>query len=284
MEETTSTEPAQATSTTSANFSVPEAYASKTWAQEISRNENPNEALWKMLDNSQSMIGKKVFAPPADDAPQEEWDKFINTLRPESPDKYAFSPIEGLPEGLDLKESQKKASEIFHKHGLTKKQADAIYQEYVRDVLGQQAKLTAQSAEQQAQLDKQFDEVTKQYFGDQYDIKAASAMEFIASKIPEGLRASFKDAESNPKLLAGMIAIIDAAQNEISAVKKQYGAEGSLNTGEAVGGKSIEEVRRELASLRVSQEYKDFTNPKNKETVNRVNALSEIVKRSLKSG
>lgn len=274
-------ETSQATSSSS-EFQVPEAYAGKTWAQEISKNENPSEALWKMLDNSQALIGKRVFAPPAQEAPQEEWDKFFNSMRPESPEGYQFGQVEGLPEQIDMADIQKKASQFFHKHGLTPKQADGLFKDYVLDLVEQSKGMSEKSKEQNAALDKEFDDLVNQHFGDQYEIKAKEAISFISTKMPEGLRSAFSDAENNPKMLASLVALVDVANKEIGDIKRKYGAEDTLGGGDAPASRSIDDVRRELASLRVSPEYKDFTNPKNKETVAKVNELSEIVRRSLK--
>ena len=108
-------------------------------------------------------------------------------------------------------------------------------------------------------------------------------MELINKRVPETLRSAFKDAENNPKLLAGIVAAMDGAQQEIEAVKKQYGAEGKLTTGDTSGGMTTDQIRDELSTLRLSNEYRDFMHPKNKETTERVNLLSDMLRRSHKS-
>ena len=80
-------------------FSIPDKYKDAGWAKDIKSSED----LWKMNANAQSLIGKRPAGIPSNDASEEEWEKFYNTLgRPEEPSAYKFSDIEGLPEGVDL--------------------------------------------------------------------------------------------------------------------------------------------------------------------------------------
>jgi hypothetical protein len=85
--------------------------------------------LVKSYVSAQAMVGNRI-AIPAADAPPEALNEFYTKLgRPEAPDKYAFKPT--VPEGMTVDEGMDKfARELFHKAGLTQKQAEMIYNGY----------------------------------------------------------------------------------------------------------------------------------------------------------
>src|SRR5688572_22407573 len=68
-----------------AEYKIPDAYKDKPWASKIKTEED----VWKQLDNTQELVGKK-HAHPAKDAPPEEWDKYFAGLRPETAEAYEF--------------------------------------------------------------------------------------------------------------------------------------------------------------------------------------------------
>src|SRR3989304_2050233 len=76
---------------------IPEEFRSRAYLKEIAampQGPEAFQALFKKLDGSQQLIGKKTGIP-AVDAPVEEWEKFHATLRPESPDAYEVKTREG---------------------------------------------------------------------------------------------------------------------------------------------------------------------------------------------
>ncbi len=230
------------------DFKVPEAYASKPWVEKIKSQDD----VWKTLDNAQSLIGKKTQIVPGEGATEEDWNNFYKTIgRPEDAKGYQFKPIEGLPEGTDLAPIQEKASTIFHKAGLTPKQAETVWDMYIKDELDTVSKTTADGKEKEAALDKEFDEVVKNQFGDKYDTASKNAQDMINQYVPESLRSAYGDLADKPKALAAVIKALDAAHGEIDRVKKEYGKEGKLTSGDQSTGESATEVLQELTNLRI---------------------------------
>lgn len=103
----------------------------------------------------------KMMGRPRVDLPQDSWgdedyDKFYNKLgRPEKPEGYT-SELQ-MPEGVELNEDESKwASELLHKHGVSRKAGQEVIKAYVeRQVEQNQAAETAQqqtAAETEAAL------------------------------------------------------------------------------------------------------------------------------------
>lgn len=249
------------------SFTVPDAYATKGWAKDIKSSDD----LWKLTDNAQSLIGKR--AAPAPDAPAEEWNNYMRQLgMPEQPDAYQLGDIEGLPEGFDVGQYKTQAQQLMHKAGLTQRQADALWKEYIQTELGAAQQATAD-------LDKRYDELTAKHFGDKYSEIEGVAQEAIKAFVPEELRGSISSAP--PEVMTAMLALAANAKAEIDRVKREFGAEGKLASGESAPSAGIQETRQELAALRSSKEATDPTNPKYKETRARIEDLSNTVRRAL---
>lgn len=253
------------------NFTIPEAYASKGWAKDIKSADD----LWKLTDNAQSLIGKRPAGIPANDAPDAEWEKFYAAAgRPDKPDAYKFSDIEGLPEGVDIAPFKSKASEVLHAAGLNQKQADKVWQMFMKAEMEAATGNKKAMTDSQAALDKQFDDLVKEHFGDKFEQAQNTALEFINQKVPEGLRSAYTEIADNPKALVAVISAVNAAQSEVEKIKKEYGVEGKLTSGEGASPVAIEDVRKELATLRTSQAAKDFTHADHKKTMEQINELS----------
>lgn len=76
----------------------------------------------------------KALAPPANDAPKEQWDAFYAKLgRPEKAEAYEFKMPEGLPEGFAYDGESAKAYQGWaHEAGLNPRQAQALHDRFVQ--------------------------------------------------------------------------------------------------------------------------------------------------------
>lgn len=257
------------------SFAIPEAYKDRGWSEKIKSADD----LWKSYDNAQQLIGKRPAGIPAPDAPQEEWDKFYQAARPESPDKYTLPDIDGLPEGVDLTEQKKTAMELMHKAGLTNKQAADLWKEYIGTELNLANSSKEAQAAKQAEADAEFDKITKEHFGDKFEDVQKLTIDMVNEFVPEGLRSAYAELADNPKALAAMAALAKGAQDKIDKVVKEYGAEGKLGSGNQVAAQDIESVRKELASLRTSKDARDPFSPNYKTTNAKIAELSGIVEK-----
>lgn len=260
------------------SFVVPEAYQGKGWVEKI---KSPDD-LWKTLDNTQSLLGKRPAGIPTADAPKEEWDKFYQAARPESPDKYTLPEIEGLPEGVDLSAQKKTAMELMYKAGLTNKQAADLWKEFMGTELKAAGENKAAYEAKQKELDAEFDKLTKEVFGGDFENVSKSAINFANEIVPESLRDAPAAIADNPKALAYIAALAKGAQDKIAAIQKEYGAEGTITSGNQAASVSIDDVRKELAALRTSKAARDPFSPEYKKTLDRIQELSGTVERHYK--
>jgi len=271
--------PNQATEQSAPSFSIPEDYADRGWAEKIKSSDD----LFKAYDNAQSMIGKRPAGIPSKDASDDEWNQFYKAMgRPDEP-KYDFTEPEGLPEGFDTTPFREQAAEILHKAGLTPKQANAVYNEYLKLEMNSAGQSQEATEAQQAELDKQYEELTKEHFGDDAQKYEGLLKEDFEKHVPQSLKETFAKLTDMPDVLTALMAYTKGKQGEIDRVKKEYGQEGGITTGNQANGQSIDDTRRELASLRSSKEARDFTSPKYNETQERIKQLAESVDRYYKS-
>lgn len=87
--------------------------------------------LAKGYEEAQKLIGAKGILPPkeGDAADLERYYKDLG--RPDKAEAYEFGKIEGLHPNLEMKpEDMAGFKDLMHKHGITSKQADGIYQDY----------------------------------------------------------------------------------------------------------------------------------------------------------
>ena len=272
-------QPTDASQEPTNSFAIPDDYKDRGWAEKIKSNDD----LFKAYDNAQSLIGKRPAGIPSQDASDDEWNQFYKAMgRPDEPN-YQFTDPEGLPEGFDPTPFKEQAAKILHEAGLTPKQADKVYNEYLKMELESTGSQQEQSAEQQKALDEQYDQLTKEHFGEDAEKYETLLKEDFSKHVPQSLKETFAKLADMPDVLTALMAYTKGKQGEIERVKKEYGQEGSVTTGSQTTGQSIDEVRRELATLRTSKEARDFTNPKYNEAQERIKALQESVQRYYKS-
>lgn len=145
------------------------------------------------------LIGAKGVIIPVKDAPQGEVDKFYNTLgRPEKPDGYKFTPIEGIPDALKPQPQAEAAIKgLFHKAGLTAAQADLIQSEYTKMTM--QA-ITAQS-EAFVNARKESETALRNEWAQDYDKNIGLAKRVVEVIGGKGAVDAFGELGNNPTVL-----------------------------------------------------------------------------------
>lgn len=107
------------TPTPEGTYQIPEAYKDKPWAAKIKSADD----LWKQLDNTQALIGKKTVAPDFKTATANEIEAYYATTRPASADEYQFA------ETTDPALKTAIGSALM-KNGVTAHQANAVIKEF----------------------------------------------------------------------------------------------------------------------------------------------------------
>lgn len=94
------------------------------------------EELSKGYSNLEKLLGREKVPVPTDEEDQDGWDRWFKASgRPESPDKYQFKEPE-LPEDLPYdKEAEANFRTWAHLNGLNQKQANNLYDGYVKTQL-----------------------------------------------------------------------------------------------------------------------------------------------------
>lgn len=232
---------------TGSSFSIPEEYSGKGWVEKIKSQDD----LFKQIDNLDSLVGKRQI--PGENAPDQEWNEFFSKIgKPESPDKYQLTDPE-LPDGFVVPDDFKsKAQRIMHESGLTQKQADALYQRFLKEEISSATENQKTFSERQKELDAQFDEVTTKLFGDKFEEVSARSQNIIKENVPQELIPHLQAlSDSDPKALAAIISLTDKMASQISEIKKKYGAEDNLNSGAQTSYSNKEEVLKKLTDAKV---------------------------------
>lgn len=168
---------------------IPEQYRGEAWATKYKTADD----FFKGFDNLTKLAGKKEVTEglklPGEEASPEEWEKFYQGLgRPESFDKYELPKDLEAPEGYDLDAAREHFSKFAHKNGLTQKQAQGMFKDFLEFEKENFAK-----AQTEAKLT--FDKAVVKAFGEDYqkDLalakKAAKALNIGTTLDEEGLSA-----------------------------------------------------------------------------------------------
>lgn len=124
---------------------------------------------FKGYGEAQKLIGAKGVIVPGDNAKPEDVDKFYNSLgRPVKSEGYKLDPIENAHEKIKSNaELEGNFKAMAHKHGLTQKQASAMYKDYVGGI---STGLTKHE-EQVKQDTEKAGALLNQEWGAEYDVK-----------------------------------------------------------------------------------------------------------------
>lgn len=105
------------------------------------------QGIARSVVNARGMVGKDKIVKPTEASSDAEWDDFyVAGGRPDTAADYAFARPEEIPEEYYNEELATAAQELFHKLGISKKQADAIFAFNNNSVISQLSK-TAQDNE-----------------------------------------------------------------------------------------------------------------------------------------
>lgn len=125
-------------------------------------------SLAKSFVLTKRMVGKDKIAVPGETSTEQEWNAVYDALgRPKTPDDYAFKKPDELPEEYWDQPILKEAQALFHKIGLTDKQAQAVMAFNNGNVL---AGIKNMAAQQEAEM-KQLTDTLHAEWGRAYEQK-----------------------------------------------------------------------------------------------------------------
>jgi hypothetical protein len=242
-------EPAGAPESGGSEFTIPEAYRGKDYLQGAKSMED----VFSMLDNAQTLIGKRPAGIPQENASQEEWDKFYQSMgRPEKPEDYQFATPEGVQVNEEFSGAMKK---LLHGAGLSQKQAEMI-----------QAGYDAFAAQSATQNDEQFEQLAKDTFGTDQEKVLATAKGLIAAHMPDTFKEHLETLDNKSLILLSGV---------LNNIQKKYIREDQLPSGGEPGGSPVdhEALRKEGRELMASPAFTNKSHPDHNRVAARVKQI-----------
>ena len=194
-------------------------------------------ALAKSYINAQSMIGKdKIVLPTTED----QWSETFQKLgRPESPDGYELSKVEGFEINEDAAGFFKG---LFHSAGLNQSQVEKLYggfAEHIKGAMGADAESVKQQMEEEdRQLHKEWGET----YDSNFKLAERAAEEFGGEEFVKFLDESgYKGHPQMMKFLAKIGELND---------------EDNHHTGDGDPGLSPESIKAEIDEVMASEAYR----------------------------
>lgn len=207
-------------------YKIPDAYKDKPWASKIKSEDD----LWKQLDNTQQLVGKKVIVPDLTKATDTEREEYYAQTRPADVTAYQFSE--------DTDPAIKAVlGETMLKNGVSAVQANAVIKAY------QEAEKTSTAQFFSTEgMEAEF----KKSFGDGWKEASGKAQAIINATVA-AKHLSKEDAAALDKLPNPMLALV---MRTVDGLTKAYGIKESgahVNAGGGVAtGTDVEAQRKDL--------------------------------------
>lgn len=222
-------EPAKGDAKTTTDFAIPDAYKDKPYVAKIKTQDD----LWKQLDNTQALVGKKAVVPDFEKGDPKDIEAYVAQLRPK--DKSGYKLSETIPE-----DDRGVIAGILHDTGLPASMANKLMEGLMTHLTGSAQKM----------FDKDgFDKILETSFGEKWKDAGGQTAKIIAGLVTESDRELL---EKVPNQYLGLVYRITAAmEKKYGAKETGAGAEG----GEGASGpvdKTAERkaIRAEITALK----------------------------------
>lgn len=203
--------------------------------------------------NLQTLLGQRPAGIPKDDAPAEEWDKFLGALRPKTVDEYGFPETDFSKAGKRNEGYEKALRTMANEVGIPKSRFPKFV-ELVESHLSGADKISAtQTEEAKKAREKEFEGLLDTTYGKDKQVVIDRTKKLMLDSVDpsqkEKVGAVLKDI-SNEALFA-LTSVLDG-------VYKKYIAEDKTpNEGGNSGGDATA-LMAEMQKLQASEVYKDF--------------------------
>ena len=203
---------------------------------------DPNITKYKTVDefakghvNLSKLIGAKGVVLPSEKATPEELNEFYGKIgRPAKADDYKFTAPKELHSKVQVTpEFNKGFAELVHKNGLTQKQAEGIYGEYLNMWNTGEQSIEKSANENRMKAETQL----RQEWGANYDKNLSNTKAMLNKFGGEGAADKFGDLGNNPEAL-----------KILSAISANFSEDGIQNKGQS-GDMSVEESQKVIDEL-----------------------------------
>lgn len=253
------------------NTVIPEDLREKEHFKNILGSENPGSELVKQFQNAQELIGKRPSGVPADDASEEDWNKFIESARPKELDAYDIKPVDLGEEKKEIAEMMnasrdeefvKGVKQMFHDVGVPKRMAEQLASKWDALIAPQVEK----QLQAQKDLDAGFEKLLDENFGKDKDKAIEYGKKFLNDFTPEEMK------QYTPGLPNEML-ILAAAMGQ--AVHKKYETEDSFTPTGGHSAKTVAEINKEINDLMATPAYDSKLDSAHESTRAKVRTLIE---------
>jgi len=155
----------------------PEWAPEKFW--DADKNDVRKEDLGKAYTNLEKLLGGEKVPKPLNDEDSEGWDRwYAASGRPEAADKYDFKRPDKLPDGLGYDEELEKSfRSAAYASGLNKRQATALYDQFVKQQLDRHGAMQVHNQQARAKVEADM----RRELGNQYEGALGKARSVMGS-------------------------------------------------------------------------------------------------------
>jgi hypothetical protein len=243
---------------------IPEAFREKPWAKE---NAKDPDTFFKFVDNQNAMVGKKGIIPPEEGAPIEKVNEYLKALgRPDSPDEYEFTPIEGWDGGKRDETFEKDIKKVMHDAGAPKDMATKIVHGYEKLLFDK----SKSQIEQVKAEDTAFEKFNSDFFGDQKEAVVANAQKILRETLPKEVLPALDKMTADQ--LSMVIAVTDSVYKKFG---KEDGFRGGAPGSSAAGTESYEELSAQQRELMAKPGFDDWRHADHSTLMEQNRALME---------
>tara|TARA_Y100000004_G_scaffold136481_1_gene154585 strand:+ start:9992 stop:10843 length:852 start_codon:yes stop_codon:yes gene_type:complete len=228
--------------------------------------------LAKNYVNAQRMIGADKVALLGKYATQEEYDQFYSKIgRPDAPTDYQYE----IDEQTDVSdETVTWASNVFHKAGLTPRQANIVMQEYLAAGQGASAAFSPPSEQQVIETRNQTIHNLQKEWGADYEDNLAVAnavvLEFGSEELREATMPDGTTLGDNPDFIRLL--------NNVGSFIRSRVSEDTLEGSKLVGGLSASDAREKLREIKaVDSPFWSAKHPEHQWYVDEAMRYQEII-------
>jgi len=217
-----------------------------------------------IIGNQAKLVGKKGVILPTDLSKPEEWDEFYKVLgRPDTVDDYALPVPEELKDYYD-DELVKSAKDVFHKIGLTQKQANALW-EFEKNRNAFIDKALKDNAEREK---LEAETALRNKWGNAYDENMHIVSRVITENVPGDKIEEFLGKYGNNPMIAEILATVGKKFTEHRIIT-------DIETPSASANKRIDELMGKglPTAQQMKMPYWDRSHVDHKKTVELVQAL-----------
>jgi hypothetical protein len=231
--------------------SLPQEYREKSYMKTV----DSLDSLLKQFDGAQNLLGKKSLIP-GEGATDEEWNKYYDSVgRPKDGNGYEFDKVE-FPKGLERPEEMTtKIKDIFHKAGLTPKQAKAVMANYDQLTIESLKKMEGDKATKAQAADAEFENLAKETFGDKKEQILNASKELLAAHMPEKFKPHLEKLDNTSLVVLSSV---------LNTLKEKYISDGTGGSGDPRGA---------AKEIMATEAYRDGSHPGHKAAVEKVDAL-----------